>query len=115
MVTPTLPGQPVPAPDHSLGENFFPNIQPESPLAQLEAIPSNPIASYAGEEADLHLVPPLVLSCCLTYVLCPHRSTAAVVLQQVGEKLGIQACLSAHTREMTDLAAVLLKPLCHQQ
>jgi len=115
MVTPTLPGQPIPAPDHSLGENFFPNIQPESPLAQLEAIPSNPIASYAGEEADLHLVPPLVLSCCLTYVLCPHRSTAAVVLQQVGEKLGIQACLSAHTREMTDVAAVLLKPLCHQQ
>ena len=55
MVTPTLPGQPIPAPDHSLGENFFPNIQPESPLAQLEAIPSSPVACFMGEEADPHL------------------------------------------------------------
>ena len=50
-----LPGQPVPAPDHSVGEEEFPNIQPESPLVQLEAIPSHPIDSYVGEEADLHL------------------------------------------------------------
>jgi len=33
-----LPGQPVPAPDHSSQEEVFPNVQPESPLAQLEAI-----------------------------------------------------------------------------
>jgi len=46
----TTPGQPIPAPAHS-----FPNIQPESPLAQLEAIPSSPIASYVGEEAEPHL------------------------------------------------------------
>jgi len=38
-------------PDHSLGE-VFPNIQPEPPVAQLEAVPSSPITSYMGEEAD---------------------------------------------------------------
>ena len=43
-----LSGQPIPAPDHSVRE-VFPNIQPESPLAQLEAIPSSPIASHMGE------------------------------------------------------------------
>ena len=31
-----LPGQSIPTPDHSLREGF-PNIQPEPPLAQLEA------------------------------------------------------------------------------
>jgi len=35
---------------------MFPNIQLEPPLAQLKAIPSNPIASYMGEEANPHLV-----------------------------------------------------------
>ena len=40
--------------DHSLGE-IFPNIQPEPPLAQFEAIPSHPIASYMGEESNPHL------------------------------------------------------------
>ena len=48
--------QPIPAPDYSFGEEIFPNIQPEPPLAQLKAIPSSAIASYAGEEANLNLV-----------------------------------------------------------
>ena len=39
-------------PEHSLGEEVFPTIQPESPLAQVEAIPSNPIANSIGEEAE---------------------------------------------------------------
>ena len=39
----------------TLSEKFFSNIQPESPLAQLEAIPPSPVASYLGEEADPHL------------------------------------------------------------
>ena len=39
MVTPPLPGQPVPALCHFFGEEMFRNIQPEPPLAQLEAIP----------------------------------------------------------------------------
>ena len=52
MVTHHLPGQPIPVPDLSLDE-VFPNVQPESPLAQLEAIPSSPITSYMREEADL--------------------------------------------------------------
>jgi len=36
-----LPGQPIPVPDLSLREELFPNIQPESPLVQLEAISSS--------------------------------------------------------------------------
>ena len=47
--------QPPPWAAHSFREEIFPNIQHESPLAQLEAIPSNPIASYTGEEANPHL------------------------------------------------------------
>jgi len=47
MVTQLPPGQPVPAPGHSFGEEIFPNIQFEPPLVQLEAIPSSPMASYA--------------------------------------------------------------------
>ena len=43
-----LPVQPIPAPDQSLGE-VCPNIQPKSPLVQLQAIHSCPIASYMGE------------------------------------------------------------------
>ena len=34
-----LPGQPIPVPNHSFREVFL-NIQPESPLVQLEAIPT---------------------------------------------------------------------------
>jgi len=34
---------------------MFPNIQPEPPLAQLEAITSHPIAVTRGAEADPHL------------------------------------------------------------
>ena len=49
-----LPGQPVPAPGHAFREEIFANDQPEPPLAQLEAIPSCPIASYVGEEANPH-------------------------------------------------------------
>jgi len=49
-----LPGQSVPAPDNTHGE-VFPNVQPESPLVQLEPIPSSPIASHTGEEASLYL------------------------------------------------------------
>ena len=38
-----LPGQPVPMPHHSFWGETFPDIQPESPMVQLEAIPSCPI------------------------------------------------------------------------
>ena len=50
-----LSGQSIPVSDHSFGEEILSNNQPESPLAQLEAIPSTPITSYAGAEAN----PPL--------------------------------------------------------
>ena len=46
-----LPAQPIPAPDPPHRE-VFPNVQPESPLVQLAPIPSSPITSYTGEEAD---------------------------------------------------------------
>ena len=38
--------------DDSFGE-MFSNVQPESPLAQLEAIPSSPTTSYMREETEL--------------------------------------------------------------
>ena len=47
-------GQPFPASDHSFGEEIFPNIQPELPLVQHEAIPFTLIANYMGAEADCH-------------------------------------------------------------
>ena len=36
-------------------EVVFPNVQPESSLAQLEAIPSSPITIHMREEADAQL------------------------------------------------------------
>ena len=47
--------QPIPVPDLSFREKILPNIQPEPPLVQLEAITSCPITSYRGAEADTHL------------------------------------------------------------
>jgi len=55
MVTPPPPWQLFPAPDHSLREQLFPNVQPESPLVQLEAIPSSPVTIYMGVEANPQL------------------------------------------------------------
>ena len=48
-----LPGQPIPAPNHSFGEAIFPSTQPELPLVQFEDIPSSLTTSYVGEEANL--------------------------------------------------------------
>ncbi|KAK4819028.1 hypothetical protein QYF61_024182 [Mycteria americana] len=50
-----FPGQPVPMLDNPFSEVKFPNIQSKTPLAQLEAISSCPIACYLGEETDPHL------------------------------------------------------------
>ena len=41
--------------DHSFQEEFFPNVQPELPLAQIEANTSCPNTDYLGEEVDPHL------------------------------------------------------------
>jgi len=49
---PPLEWQPIPVPDHPFREVVFPNVQPGSSLAQLEAIPSSPITSHTREEAD---------------------------------------------------------------
>jgi len=50
-----FPRQPVSEPDHSFGEQVFPNIQTEPPLVYLEAIPFRPISCHLGEEANPHL------------------------------------------------------------
>jgi len=42
-------------PDPPFREVVFPNVQPESSLAQLEAIPTSPITSYRREESDPQL------------------------------------------------------------
>ena len=47
-------GKPVLILQYSFWEQILPNIQPEPPLAQLEATPSHPINSYMGEKADPH-------------------------------------------------------------
>ncbi|KAK4815671.1 hypothetical protein QYF61_005417 [Mycteria americana] len=39
----------------SVEEVKFPNIQAKSPLVQLEAISSHPMACYLGKETDSHL------------------------------------------------------------
>ena len=44
----------VPLHRHSFGEEMFPNIQPEPPLAQLEAITPPPIA-VTWEQTNPHL------------------------------------------------------------
>jgi len=50
-----LSGQSIPVPDNPFREVVFPNVQPESSLTQLEAIPSSPITSHPREEADPQL------------------------------------------------------------
>jgi len=42
-------------PDHSFSKEIYPNIESKSPLTQLEAVASHPIASYLGEETSTHL------------------------------------------------------------
>jgi len=39
-------------PDHSFSKEIFPDVQPEPPLTQLEAIASRPVVSYLGEETN---------------------------------------------------------------
>jgi len=50
IVTQSLPRQLIQAPDHSFSEKNFPCIQPEPPMAQLEAISiSSPITKWDGK------------------------------------------------------------------
>ena len=51
MVTPPLPGQPMPVPNHSFGE-AFPSFQPEPSLVQLEAITSHPIYLAKSDQLE---------------------------------------------------------------
>ena len=70
-------------------EVVFPNVQPESPLVQLEAIPSSPTASDMAEEANPQLTttslqvviesdkaspePPLLKRCSVLGVAVPGK------------------------------------------
>lgn len=47
-------------PDHSSSEEFYPNIQPELSLGQLQAI-SSPIPGFLGAEPEPYLAPPSCL------------------------------------------------------
>lgn len=48
-----LPGEPVAVPKHPLGEEPFPDIQPDPPLLKLHAIPLGPITANQREEIRL--------------------------------------------------------------
>jgi len=70
----------------TLSEKFFPSMQPESPLLQLEAIPSHPIASYTVEEADPHITRASfqgVVECNKVSPECPLLQTEQSQLPQV--------------------------------
>ncbi|GAB0194069.1 myocardial zonula adherens protein [Grus japonensis] len=47
-----FPGEPVPVPNHPLGEEPFPDIQPKPPLSQLHAIPLGSITGHQREEMN---------------------------------------------------------------
>ena len=69
---PTTPWAAVPVPDHSFGEEFFPNIQPDQPLVQCEAITSHPIAvTWDG-----------ILPAHLEAFFCQSKSGAQLLLPQ---------------------------------
>ena len=52
-------------PGHPFREVVFPNVQPEPPLVQFEAIPSSSITSQLGEEAQF---PSVLLRQSLTHL-----------------------------------------------
>ena len=54
-VTPPPPWAAHPSVWPLLCRHVFPNVQPASLLPQLEAVPSSPIPSYMGDEANSHL------------------------------------------------------------
>ena len=45
-----FPGEPVPVPDHALGEKPFPGIQTKSDRTQLPALFSSPVTGHNSEE-----------------------------------------------------------------
>ena len=56
-----LSGQPIPVPDHPFREAVFPNVQPESSLAQLEAMNSMLIPCSTWALAWLKQIPGKIL------------------------------------------------------
>ena len=60
MGTPSLPWAAWANADCSFSEDIFPDLQPEPPLTQLEAIASRPIAGYWGAEPNPPSLPPPV-------------------------------------------------------
>jgi len=70
-----LPGQPIPAPNHSLGKVVLPNIQPEPPLVQPEAIPSSPIYPQILYEEYIGCCTDENLELCLQSAFLPPQGT----------------------------------------
>ncbi|KAJ7400465.1 methyltransferase-like protein 25 isoform X1 [Pitangus sulphuratus] len=52
-LVPPLPGEPVRMPNHPLGEEPFPTIQPKPPLTQLLEIPLGPVSDHHREEISV--------------------------------------------------------------
>ncbi|TRZ22785.1 hypothetical protein HGM15179_004301 [Zosterops borbonicus] len=48
-----FPGEPVPVPNHPLGEKPFPDIESKPPLTQFQAIPLGPVTGYQGKEINV--------------------------------------------------------------
>ena len=81
----------------TLSENFFfPKIQAEPPLVQLEAVSSSSITSYVGEEADSHLTTTSFLAAAEQSQL-PQLFPISVVLQVLESFI---ALLWTHSRAL---------------
>lgn len=94
--------QPPPWAAHSSSwlplQRIFPDIQPESPLVQLEAIPSSLIASYVGEEADSPPHHNLLLDSCRELKVTPKPPLLSRWHDSCSFCMAMRCCSSVHQR-----------------
>ncbi|KAJ7403491.1 hypothetical protein WISP_150648 [Willisornis vidua] len=90
------PGEPVPEPNHPLGEEPFSNIQPKPLLTQLQAIASNPVTGHHREEISV----------------CPSSSTHKEVLTAMRSPLSVLQAEQAKCPQLL-LIQLPLKALHH--
>ena len=83
-------------PDHPFREVVFPNVQPVSPLVQLEAIPSSPIASYMREEANTQLTTTSLQKVVESSKDSPQHPLLQTGLSQLPQPLLIRSVLQTH-------------------
>ena len=85
---------------------MFPKVQPESPLVQLEAIPSSLITSYVGEKADPYLTTTSLLIVVQKYKVSPDPPLLQTKQSQFPQPLPVRLVLqtllaSLHVSEHT--------------